>query len=441
MKLTLVIAISLWSSLASTADDGEFNFSKISDESYLKISHWAFYKQIDNSKDYSTNYTEKNVITVNNMPAVRNMDGQGLCSACGPATVIQKMECDIKKIKNCSDNEVVNNKERVNLLGLYAQNDYGRPDILRASGQFNAKNSMISPKYLPDTAIDFIGGDPYNILKNVKNANFELYTDACYPFDQFANSINFKDPNRKGIFDTKKSDPIFTALEEQYKNARIKLKLDQTKSPDLKDPNTANELCEDCITQLQSQIYDLGKVQLETKILGALKQETFATFLYVALFGNCYDQLKKFPKPKEIMSYPKYSEELTAHDLFNKITDTLKQQKPIIIQDACVLKSKQDSDLCIGLHSTTISGIKDVCEKNNPNNCKKYFRIHECKGQDWKEEYGEWFEADRIINNISPANADRVQLANGVAYPKYKSRSSPDEKIKYSANTLVWLDY
>ena len=436
MKLTLVILISLWSSLALTANDGEFNFTKISDKSYLEETSSGFYIQTDASVNSKI---DKNVITVKNLPSIRNMDGKGLCSACGPATLIQKMDCDIKKINNCSDSKTVSNNERVNLLGLFAQNDTGSYKILKVGGKF--KNSSISTKYLPDTAIEFVGGDSYNILKNVKNANFELYTDACYPFDQFANSLDFKDPNHKGVFDSTKTDPIFKALEQQYNEARKKLKLDQKQTPDLKDPNTANELCEDCITQLQSQIYDLGKVQLETKILSALKQETFATFLYVAFFGNCYDQLKKFPKPKKIVTYPENPSELTAHDLVNKITDALNQQKPIILGNACVLKSKKDNDICLGLHATTITGIKDVCEKNNPNNCKKYFRLQECYGQDWKDEYGEWFEADQIINNIIPENNDVVEIANDRIFPKYKSRSSPDEKIKYSANTLIWLDY
>lgn len=441
MKLILVFIASLWSSVTLSASDGEFNLIKLPDTNYLQASPPNLYTQIDRSKNYSKFNFEKNVLTIENLPRIRNLDGKGLCSACGPATLIQKMDCDVKKIQKCSDKKLVPDKELVNLMGIYAYNDHSSTSILSASGLNNAKNGLTKQKYLPDSALDFSGGDSYNILKNIQYSGFELYTESCYPFDQFSNSVNFKDPNRKGIFDTEKTDPIFKALEQQYNDARNNLMLNQKQRPDLKDPNQANLECNDCITQLQSQIYDLGKIQEETKILRALKKETFAAFLYTALFSNCNDQLKKFPQPKNIKTFPETSSELTYHDITDKITEVIKQQKPLILRNICAIESQLNTEICLTTHEVTVTGIKDVCEKNNPINCKKYFRIQECNGEDWKDVNGEWFEAEQIIKQMLPENSDIVQISDDKNFPKFKRRTSPNQKIKYESGSLIWLDY
>jgi len=438
MKLILVTLIGLWSGfvIASEIDDGEYNFSRISDKSYLESKQTTYFVSINPKQ---TNVFEKNMITVDNMPAIRNLDGKGLCSSCGPAAVIQKMECDIKNIKDCSK---IPDKDRINLLGLYAFNDYARSGVQAAKGgQYNAKDGPKQRKYSPRSALDFIGGDPYNILENVNNASFKLITDSCYPFDQFSNSVDFKHPSIKGLFNVTKSDAIFDTLEKQYNIARKKLIAETPTKLKTKDPNIANEMCDNCVAELQSQIYEIGKVQEEAKILRAIREESFPTFLYSALFGNCYDQLKQFPEPKKIVSFPEKPTELTYDQIINEITNSLKQQKPIIIDNLCTNVSKKDPDLCLGLHTTTIKGIKEVCEKNNPTKCRKYFQIHECYGQDWHDEYGEWFDAEELISNLVPKNADRVAINDGPAHPKFPKRTSKDQKILYDSNLLIRLDY
>jgi hypothetical protein len=74
--------------------------------------------------------------------------------------------------------------------------------------------------------------------------------------------------------------------------------------------------------------------------------------------------------------------------------------------------SKKDFDLCLGTHATTIKGLKDVCETNDPSKCRKYFLIHECYGLDWQKEYGEWFDAEALIFNLAPKTSELV------AFPK-----------------------
>lgn len=444
MKLTLFFSAIIWTSLALSANegDGEFNLIRISDREYLNANKPNLYIQIDRSANYSNEKIEKNVFVVDNLPRIRNLDGKGLCSACGPATLIQKMDCDIKKIKNCSDKNQVPNKELVNLMGIYAYNDHSTTAILEAKGgKYNAKNGLIKQKYLPDVALDFRGGDSYNILKNIEYSGFELTTESCYPFDQFANSTEFQDQNRKGTFDAKKTDPLFNALEKQYNEARAKLKMDKSPMPDIKEPMQANLICNDCLTELQTKLYDLGKIQEEAKILESLKDDKFETFLYSALFSNCYDQLKKFPRPKQILKFPEQPSELTYNDFTSKITEIIRQKKPIILRNACGVESKMDNEICLDSHATTITGIKDVCERNNPGNCKQYFRIQECYGEDWREVNGEWFEAEQIIKQIIPENPDVVEIGGGKLFSKFKRRSSPNQKIRYDQAMLIWLDY
>lgn len=438
MKTIIALLIGFWTSMARSDASDFFNFSRISDSSYLQEATAGFYTRISKAEHDKLKF-DKNVIVINNLPPIRQMGGKGLCSACGPANLIQKMECDIKQNHNCSNIKTTSNSELVSLVGVFAQNDYRGYDIIKIDDKFRYGNGYI--KYSSDTAIDFIGGDPYVVLKNIQLSNFELYTEACYPYDDFSNNVNFKDPTHKGIFDSSKTDYIFETLEIKYNEARKKLKIDQKNHHDIRDADVANQRCEDCITQLQSQIYDIGKIQEESKILRALNEDTFATFLYVVLFSNCYDKLKKFPKPKNIVSYPEKSTELSADDLINKISEVLARQKPIILNHVCPLVSKKDSEICLGVHTTTITGIKDVCDNNNPNNCIKYFRLQECYGEDWKEEYGEWFEAEPILKNIIPKNTDKVELSDKKVHDKFKRISSLDKKNKYQENTLIWLDY
>jgi len=438
MKLILATLIGLWSGhvTASELNDGEYNFSRISDKTYLEAKQSTYYVPLNTKQ---TNKIEKNIVTIDNMPAIRNLDGKGLCSSCGPAAVIQKMECDIKNIKDCNK---IPEKDRINLLGLYAFNDYASSDVLAAKGgQYNAKDGPKKRKYSPRSALDFIGGDPYNILENVSHASFKLITDNCYPFDQFSNSIDFKHPSIKGLFNVTKSDAIFDTLEKQYNIAHKKLITDIPANSRTIDPSIANEMCDNCVAELQSQIYEIGKVQEEAKILRAIREESFPTFLYSALFSNCYSQLKQFPEPKKIISFPEKPTELTYDQIINEITDSLKKQKPVIIRKICTDISIKDPNLCLGSHSTTIKGIKEVCEKSNPTKCRKYFQIHECYGQDWHEEYGEWFDAEELISNLVPKNAERVSITGSAIYPKFPKRTSKDQKILYDSNLLIRLDY
>lgn len=353
--LNYVSILLLWSSvnIASAADVPE-PFSKVSAE-YSKES-------------------ETEVIV--NMPK-RRCQGEvpGACMGAAGAFLIDHYNCRINKTQDCG---ALTQDEQVSALNVLS---YGKTKL-------GAEDKSKLPSSYESLGFKGVAGG--TALQNAANF-FKFKTESCFPLEKINNRHKTPNITAAQLFD--KIQSSIAKLEGIYSVNKGKKE---------------TEACESCV--LKGLEESFGISPNTDGLRAAMQKDTFEEFVYKVLFdsGNC-KELNIKPKPF-VAAFPRNQEEqskVTPLDAIEKARMLIKEDKPILLSEICVIRKPNGKCAEEGLHGVVISGYKKLCKPqvkpSDQASCRRVLRIENSWCGDWQKGFGNeaWVDAESLVSNIN----------------------------------------
>ncbi|XGC81000.1 hypothetical protein ACES2L_00705 [Bdellovibrio bacteriovorus] len=297
-------------------------------------------------RTYSNSYEE---MKIDNMPRVRSQDSLGVCFGFSSATVAQFYRC---KTKNITCSPLPENKE-ISPIAMVA---WSNPNNEKVRGGTFSDHSNIR-----------FGGKGYGALGYLAEQDSSAVPESCYPFDQFANKYGG---------DESATNALIKKLQVEYD----------------KNKKTEGSACEECLLQTMQKEFG-AKTSLED-VASALKEETFAEYLYSLFFRSCGDKLLSF-QPAPLMGYFPKGTTATYNQVIDQTKNILKQGYPLVLDGICPFYK---DGVCTGGHSVVISGYRKVCKPDNT--CRDVLKIQNSWGEDWQKQNDDgWLDAKILLGD------------------------------------------
>ena len=139
----------------------------------------------------------------------------------------------------------------------------------------------------------------------------------------------------------------------------------------------------------------------ETQLARALGMKSFPEFLYSIVFPDECGNFIRPPKKPTVGYFPEEGQIASLKQLGDKIEEILETDRPIQIGRICtggLLKNE-----CKGIHTLVISGYKTICAKEQPELCRKLYKVQNTWGQAWQDQNNDgWVDAENLLKNINP---------------------------------------
>lgn len=315
---------------------------------------------------------------VQNMPRYRNIGSWGLCGAESSKNCVQWYVCKEKKIPDCTN---LKPEDEVSVLSMQAWT-WVTTNNPKLYGDSLLHRNLNILAYDDNKNPVFKGTFGSLALSNSKR-EFSFHSEACYPFDQLANTNKF--PSEAAAISA------LVKAEKFYEENK----------------KMTEGFCEDCFTTEIGN--NFGIEYNRSRVANALKSDTFKQFLFELVYAGC--RKKVSAKPPIFSAFPPIPEGDDPHantgkfkknDLDKKITDILTDQKaPINLDGICIVKDKSKNNKCI-FHAAAISGFDKVCKNENCTDCRDRIKIHNSWGADWQKDYTDDGYVDRqsLIDSI-----------------------------------------
>lgn len=334
-------------------------------------------------------------IEVTNMPRERDQDSTPFCPGFGHQIILQHAYCVENNIKDCSK---VPPEKEFSPLSVMARcyedstNKNGTNNYYYY-GVSNHSNVPINKSRQNDVICSS------SLIASKSKFNTLYYSEACYPFDQFANRFPVKTHQKAYLNEV----IIIEKYYDKYK--------------------TEGSICEECfLKDVNAFLYPTVGMKSPSSIelLASLKQKT-KDKMWFELFGfqNCNDRDVPPVKLKEKYNFHVYPGDAIIKSYAQAKQEFLKafsKNRPVSL-GLCIAVGPDG--LCEAGHDFAIYGFDRMCKKNNPNTCVDAVKLQDTMGKDFypKDENGnplKWIDAEKLftyINNTKNPNISTVSMS------------------------------
>jgi hypothetical protein len=311
-------------------------------------------------------------IEVNNMPAVRDQDGIGICYAFSSTILLEQLNCKIKGIRKCTGSN-----RKISVLDV-AQNEHHERGLHES-------------------------GHAHRLLSNIETSDRRLILEHCAPFHSLLTNVRGRRREKNG----------WKLLDDIYQ----------------KKGSINAQQCLNDIKQLLPYIpTSIEQIQL------AITNPELSFFRSEMLIPyECRDSAS-IMLPEFKVKKLNHHKSTTTKTVLSKIISVLKSQTPIIInfhssQDKKTGKMRSHSAVISGIRKV----CHRLSSLTNPKNCRYQVKLQNSYGTRWQQRRGGgWIDAKTIINK---AISKKWNMLTWIE-PTKQALQQKKPKRRYGSSTL-----